>query len=368
MELNKANKLKRQEKIFSIFLKIAFIIIGVLISITMISSLAMFTAILLRRIILPIILVLSIAVLLMYFEKIVTYKKEVSKMVLKVVGLIIITVALIYGGILLFVYSGSNIFYKLLLLLALIPFFFLYQTILEQYNTIIKEQMQKLNKEDKIEVKEEEKKTNKDLKIVIFTTLGIALAIILMLGVYIGVLKYKEFSAKSETTNVVENSEEDTKDTTEYYTYFADETNGTKVEIGYPFRDKCIIQIYKTEDGGDTWNEIDTNLTQVYEGTKCLFINEKVGFLHDPHGGVDSFASLQMTTDGGYYWEDVEVDRPEEITEKNIFFKDLPVQNGEKLEVIAYTFDLGRYPEYKYFKFESKDLGKTWDFVEEVDS
>ena len=37
------------------------------------------------------------------------------------------------------------------------------------------------------------------------------------------------------------------------------------------------------------------------------------------------------------------------------------------MELIAYTFDLGRDPEYKYFKFESDDLGETWNFVEEVD-
>ena len=368
MKIDKANKLKKQEKIFSIFSKIVFIIIGVLIIITMVSSLAMFTAILLRKIILPIILVLGIAVLLMYLEKVVTYKKQVSKMVLKVLGILIATVLLVCGGVWAFVYSITGIFYKLLLLLALISYFFLYAAISKQYKTIIKEQIQEIDTEGNIEAKvEEDKKSKKDLKIVIFTTIGIALSIILI-AVIVNALENKKNLEKNQSANVVENSVEDTQDTTEYYTYFADDKNGTKVEIGYPFRDKCIIQIYKTEDGGETWNEIDTNLTQVYEGTKCLFINEKIGFLHDPHGGADSFASLSMTKDGGYTWEDVKVNKPKEITEKNIFFKDLPVQNGENLEVIAYTFDLGRNPEYKYFKFESSDLGKTWDFVEEIDA
>ena len=327
----------------------------------------MFASIFLRKVILSIILVLGLAVLLMYLEKIVTYKKEVSKMVLRVLGLLIITVLLVCGGIWTFVYSITGIFYKIILLLALVPYFFLYATISKQYRKIIQEQIQELDIEGNIGTKEEDKKLKKDFKIVIFTTIGIALSIILLV-VIINVLENKKNVEKNKTSNIIENDEADMQDTTEYYTYFADENNGTKVEIGYPFRDKCIIQIYKTKDGGKTWNEIDTNLTQVYEGTKCLFINEKIGFLHDPHGGIDSFASLEMTEDGGYTWKKVKVNRPKEITENNIFFKDLPIQKGEKLEVIAYTFDLGRNPEYKYFKFESKDLGKTWNFVEEIDA
>lgn len=130
-----------------------------------------------------------------------------------------------------------------------------------------------------------------------------------------------------------------------------------------PFRDRYAVQIYKTEDGGENWEEINTNLSEVYIGSKFMFLNEDVGFLHDPHGGVDSYATLKITTDGGYTWEDVTVNKPEEITEKNIFFKDLPTVDGDKLKVIVYTV---RYPNEKYYEFESTDYGKTWDYVREV--
>lgn len=262
--------------------------------------------------------------------------------------------------------------YVIFLILAIISLVFLYDNLSKQYKLIIQKEITK-EKEDTpqdINLTEEQIIKSGKRKIIISASIIVSLiAVFIVIAVIINYSKLKNEEERDkvfqEAFNYTENdiSEEEQS---EEYEYFSDEQNGTLVKMQSPFRDKYIIKIYKTKDGGENWGEITTNLSQVYIGTKCLFINENVGFLYDPYGGVDSYASLQITNDGGYTWEDVKVNKPEEITEKNIFFKDLPTVNGDKLEVIVYTVRLNRYPNEKYYKFESTDLGKTWNLEEDV--
>ena len=260
--------------------------------------------------------------------------------------------------------------YVIFLILAVISLVFLYDNLSKQYKLMI----QKATTDEKgdipkeISLAEEQIIKSGKRKIIITASIIVSLiAVFIVIAVIINYSRLKKEEERDrafqESFNYTENdiSEEEQS---EEYEYFSDKQNGTLVKMQSPFRDKYIIRIYKTKDGGENWEEIETNLSQVYVGTKCLFINENVGFLHDPHGGVDSYASLQITTDGGYTWEDVKVNKPEEITEKNIFFQDLPTVNGDKLEVTAYTVRLNRYPNEKYYKFVSTDLGKTWNIKE----
>ena len=260
--------------------------------------------------------------------------------------------------------------YVIFLILAVISLVFLYDNLSKQYKLMIQKAITDEKEDTPQDINLTEEKIIKSGKRKIIITASIIVSLIAVFIVIAVIINYSRLKkeeerdrAFQESFNYTENdiSEEEQS---EEYEYFSDKQNGTLVRMQSPFRDKYIIRIYKTKDGGENWEEIETNLSQVYVGTKCLFINENVGFLHDPHGGVDSYASLQITTDGGYTWEDVKVNKPEEITEKNIFFQDLPTVNGDKLEVTAYTVRLNRYPNEKYYKFVSTDLGKTWNIKE----
>lgn len=262
--------------------------------------------------------------------------------------------------------------YVVFVILAIISLVFLYDTLSKQYKLMIQTA---INKEEKNEVEsinlteEQIIKSGKKKIIIVTSVIAILIVLFIVIAVIINYSKRKKEEERAwpfqEQVNYTDNYTIE-EEQSEEYEYFSDEQNGTLIKMQYPFRDKYIIQIYKTKDGGENWEEIKTNLSQVYVGTKCLFINEDVGFLHDPHGGVDSYASLKITTDGGYTWENVTVNKPDQITENNIFYKDLPTVNGDKLEVIAYTVRLNRTPNEKYYIFESTDYGKTWDYVREV--
>lgn len=296
-------------------------------------------------------------------------------MVFRTVFSIIILALMLVGVLILFSKYGikldiiilaSNI---LLLALAIISLVFFYDNISKQYKSMINSE---IGKEENIseEIVQKEIVASGRKKIIMASIVLAAIIVVFILIVAISdaIKDKKEQERKKEleeffSSYSVPEEEETSKD----FEYFANESEGILIHMGTPWRDRCLITIKKTEDGGKNWEEIQTNLSEVYEGSTFMFISKNVGFVHDIHGGYDSFANLKRTDDGGYTWKDVKVNKPDVITEKNIFFNGLPTENGDKLELIAYTFDLGRDPEYKYFKFESDDLGETWNFVEEVE-
>ena len=296
-------------------------------------------------------------------------------MVFRTVFSIIILALMLVGVLILFSKYGikldiiilaSNI---LLLALAIISLVFFYDNISKQYKSMINSE---IGKEENIseEIVQKEIVASGRKKIIMASIVLAAIIVVFILIVAISdaIKDKKEQERKKELEEFVSSySVPEEEETSKDFEYFANESEGILIHMGTPWRDRCLITIKKTEDGGKNWEEIQTNLSEVYEGSTFMFISKNVGFVHDIHGGYDSFANLKRTDDGGYTWKDVKVNKPDVITEKNIFFNGLPTENGDKLELIAYTFDLGRDPEYKYFKFESDDLGETWNFVEEVD-
>ncbi len=386
MELNKVKKYKRQEKLFSILLMTFCIASGILISLVLLGLMTFplftyfgFGTIALTAIasiyIVPVLAVIWIILILMYISKLLRYKKGKGFMVFRTVFSIIILALMLVGVLILFSKYGikldiiilaSNI---LLLALAIISLVFFYDNISKQYKSMINSE---IGKEENIseEIVQKEIVASGRKKIIMASIVLAAIIVVFILIVAISdaIKDKKEQERKKEleeffSSYSVPEEEETSKD----FEYFANESEGILIHMGTPWRDRCLITIKKTEDGGKNWEEIQTNLSEVYEGSTFMFISKNVGFVHDIHGGYDSFANLKRTDDGGYTWKDVKVNKPDVITEKNIFFNGLPTENGDKLELIAYTFDLGRDPEYKYFKFESDDLGETWNFVEEVD-
>ena len=386
MELNKVKKYKRQEKLFSILLMTFCIASGILISLVLLGVMTFplftyfgFGTIALTAIasiyIVPVLAVIWIILILMYISKLLRYKKGKGFMVFRTVFSIIILALMLVGVLILFSKYGikldiiilaSNI---LLLALAIISLVFFYDNISKQYKSMINSE---IGKEENIseEIVQKEIVASGRKKIIMASIVLAAIIVVFILIVAISdaIKDKKKKERKKEleeffSSYSVPEEEETSKD----FEYFANESEGILIHMGTPWRDRCLITIKKTEDGGKNWEEIQTNLSEVYEGSTFMFISKNVGFVHDIHGGYDSFANLKRTDDGGYTWKDVKVNKPDVITEKNIFFNGLPTENGDKLELIAYTFDLGRDPEYKYFKFESDDLGETWNFVEEVE-
>lgn len=259
--------------------------------------------------------------------------------------------------------------YVIFIILAIISLVFLYDNLSKQYKLMLQKAIDEVEKNEAEGTSITEEQIIRSGKRKIIITLSIIATLIVLTVIIASFINYLErkkeeerFLAYQESLNYTVN---DTSEEMygEEFEHFFDDQNGIWIQMKNPFRDRYAVQIYKTEDGGENWEEIASNLSEVYIGSEFMFLNENVGFLHDPHGGVDSYATLKITTDGGYTWEDVIVNKPEEITEKNIFFRGLPTVNGDKLEVIAYTV---RYPDEKYFLFESTDLGKTWNYVREV--
>lgn len=197
------------------------------------------------------------------------------------------------------------------------------------------------------------------------------------IGIILITVVIKDYEKNRNYTNLEENyqnntetnqniSNDDTLKTSDTQIYDLRENTSFKIELSNLWRDRYTVEIYKTTNNGKNWNKVDSNLNEVYIGSEFMFLNEEIGFVHDPYGGIDSYDIVKITTDGGENWNELNIDKPEKITEENIFFRELPTKSGERLEIIAYTVNPAKSQIYNYYKFESNDLGKSWSFVKEV--
>lgn len=215
---------------------------------------------------------------------------------------------------------------------------------------------------------EKGQKYNKTKKIIIATIIStiFTISIILIIIFYNSNNTNLKNSIENEEireSNTIEN-EQDGIWSKEYY---INEKDGFWVYLDNLWRDRYQVTLYKTEDKGENWEQIETDLDEVYIGSEFKFINEEIGFVHDPYGGVDSYDTVKITRDGGKTWNEISVNKPSIIKEKNIFYKSLPEMINGKLEIIAYTVTPAESEKYKYYKFESEDLGKTWEYVKKID-
>lgn len=128
--------------------------------------------------------------------------------------------------------------------------------------------------------------------------------------------------------------------------------------------------IFKTNDGGQSWNNVGS-----VDGTSNLvtdggFINNQLGFVSFGvynYEGQPPRPNLHRTTDGGVNWERVEVPIPAEYQG---FFKvaEIPTFNGSEGTLLVNQGQDGDYLGGKVLaKFTSQDQGQTWSFSGLVD-
>ena len=136
-----------------------------------------------------------------------------------------------------------------------------------------------------------------------------------------------------------------------YILEFTDETMGTATGA-----------IYKTTDGGISWQEVFTGLSDGYysnvfkSGTEMIFANENVGFITMPDR-MGEVSYLYITKDGGVNFEKLEL-----ATNPDCDYYLLPtIENGEIHIKIAvgYASDESSYKTVE--EFISKDNGETFE-------
>ena len=136
-----------------------------------------------------------------------------------------------------------------------------------------------------------------------------------------------------------------------YILEFTDETMGTATGA-----------IYKTTDGGISWQEVFTGLSDGYysnvfkSGTEMIFANENVGFITMPDR-MGEVSYLYITKDGGVNFEKLEL-----ATNPDCDYYLLPtIENGEIHIKIAvgYASDESSYKTVE--EFVSKDNGETFE-------
>lgn len=382
MQVNKFSKLKRQEKFFTISLGIccAILCMMVMLSLIITSGIKILDNISLNLLILllfsivyilPVIGVVSLFLGLLYIVKMLRYNGKKGKMILKSTGIFLFTLILLFLTFYTFLqtlFHNSVIIlytYRTLATLDIVFIILLYVVCYNQFKFLIKDSIDKLdNLQEKTEIKNDKIPNLNNKSFLIF---GCTLVLIVVIGIIVIIGHYKENQSQSLMENKVADNNIEEIIENESNTYYINEEMGFKIYLGNLWRDRYQVEIYKTKDGGQNWQKVDSNLTEVYIESEFMFLDENIGFVHDPYGGVDSYDILKITRDGAKTWEEVKVNKPDSIKENNIFIKNLPTVNGENLEIIAYTVDSTRSPKYKYYKFESRDKGITWNYIEEIE-
>ncbi|MNI56130.1 hypothetical protein D3C73_1111190 [compost metagenome] len=135
----------------------------------------------------------------------------------------------------------------------------------------------------------------------------------------------------------------------------------------------AFITIKKTMDGGVTWNKVSSQDCKL--SSDFTFIDEKVGFMNRPiNGGAES--ELYYTNDGGVTYNRVVV--KEGVLDKNSStyvdglswskvydYYNIPVYENGILSLEISQGSDGDYNGGTVAKYISKDMGVTWEFVEE---
>ena len=389
MQVNKFSKLKRQEKFFTISLGIccAILCMMVMLSLIITSGIKILDNISLNLLILllfsivyilPVIGLVSLFLGLLYIVKMLRYNGKKGKMILKSTGIFLFTLILLFLTFYTFLqtlFHNSVIIlytYRTLATLDIVFIILLYVVCYNQFKFLIKDSINKLdNLQEKNKIIKEDSATCsfRSSNTKNFLIFGCTLVIIVVIGIFVIIVQYKDTENQSKhlMENKVSHNNIEEISENESNTYYINAQIGYKIHLGSLWRDRYQVEIYKTEDRGQNWQKIDSNLTEVYIRSEFMFLDENIGFVHDPYGGVDSYDILKITRDGAKTWEEVKLNKADNIKENNIFIKNLPIVNGENLEVIAYTVDSTRSPKYKYYKFESRDRGITWNYVEEIE-
>jgi hypothetical protein len=128
-------------------------------------------------------------------------------------------------------------------------------------------------------------------------------------------------------------------------------------------------RIFKTEDGGETWQELGSVDTE-RQLTSAGFIDEDLGFMSFGSITINDnppVPDLYRTTDGGETWSQVEVPIPAEY--EGIFtIAEVPTFDGSQGTLLVNQGPEGDYQGGNVMaRFVSVDEGETWSFANLVD-
>ena len=139
-----------------------------------------------------------------------------------------------------------------------------------------------------------------------------------------------------------------------YYTAINDKVKIKIVNQGN-WSGKNIIQIFKTIDGGENWtSQLATSdgSMDVHYDSKFTFINENLGYICDPglQGTDGNNSSLMVTTDGGKHFNEVTIIPSDKIDGK-IRCNEVPYLENDKVKLNVYTI---KDQQIAYYTFVNK--------------
>jgi hypothetical protein len=151
---------------------------------------------------------------------------------------------------------------------------------------------------------------------------------------------------------------------------FTSDQNGYLIVTGDKTMSWEANFIFKTNDGGQSWNNLGS-LDDVFNlVTDGGFINDQLGFISFGelrYEGQPPIPNLYRTTDGGANWERVEIPIPDEY-QGYFTIAEVPIFHGTEGTLLVNQGPQGDYLGGKVLaKFASKDQGKTWSFAGLVD-
>lgn len=156
-------------------------------------------------------------------------------------------------------------------------------------------------------------------------------------------------------------------------TYFLNENLGYKLSVVDAALGSRFYALLQTKDGGNTWSTInpDPFLNRTGVSSGITFINEELGFIGLSHSG-GSYGELYRTSNGGISFARVSIQEVEVLVNGleayNPFdFPEMPYQENGKLFLLVGQGQDGDYNGGIRSVYETKDDGKTWEYVKEVD-
>ncbi len=155
-------------------------------------------------------------------------------------------------------------------------------------------------------------------------------------------------------------------------TYFLTDQLGYQLFVVDAAAGSRFYTLNKTTDGGNNWGTVNSDpfSGQLGVSSGITFMDENLGFIGLSHSG-GSYADLYRTTDGGVTLEKVElpiIEVPLTDIEKYapFDFPEMPYREGDSLFLQVNQGQDGDYNADNNGLYQSKDNGKTWEFIGEV--